>query len=232
MSPWFLAAPLALVLGVTVACGCHTEGDDESIPVVPAAVDEPSASVVQESPSSTEPATSPQTEPTPATVPASPVAKTDPPAAKVDEGPFDANAFPPTLSDSEWHQDAWRQDDCLRCHETGVGEAPPVQHEGMPGVLLTAKCRSCHVMVPGSAPIPSAVPEDSSFAANAFPPMIPASKSHLTTWTKDDCLLCHDSGLGGAPKVKHEGMPAILRTAKCRTCHVQVRAVEATGSGD
>ena len=65
-------------------------------------------------------------------------------------GDFAENAFPPTIPDTEWHQHAWLELDCLRCHETGVGEAPMVVHEDMPSILLTAKCRSCHVQVRGA----------------------------------------------------------------------------------
>lgn len=140
---------------------------------------------------------------------------------------FDDHAFPPTIPDTEWHQKAWWESNCLRCHETGVGDAPMVVHEKMPQILLSAKCRSCHVLIPGSAPRKK--PEEtrrSPFDDNAFPPMIPNSESHNRAWTKDDCLLCHDSGICDAPVVRHEGLPKILMTAKCRSCHVQVRAVE------
>ncbi|MCA8978013.1 MAG: hypothetical protein KDC98_25025 [Planctomycetes bacterium] len=136
------------------------------------------------------------------------------------------HAFPPTIPDTKWHQDAWLQDGCLRCHETGVEGAVRVRHVDMPPILLTAKCRTCHVFIPGSKPR-LREPAASPFDDNAFPPMIPASVSHGAAWWKDDCLLCHEGGLRGAPIVRHEGMPTRLLTAKCRTCHVQVRAVEA-----
>lgn len=137
--------------------------------------------------------------------------------------------FPPIVPDTEWHQDAWWRQDCLRCHETGVGEAPRVLHRSLPGLALQAKCRSCHVLLPGAkpGPKPEPTPEESWYERNAFPPMIPASGSHTSTWLRDDCLLCHEEGLVGAPKIVHEGMPKVLQEAKCRTCHVQVRAVEA-----
>ena len=142
---------------------------------------------------------------------------------------FADNAFPPTIPDTEWHRNAWYELNCLRCHETGVGEAPMVMHQDMPAILLTAKCRSCHVLIPGDAPKeeeegPSA--EESPFAVNAFPPMMPNSESHKSAWTKDDCLLCHESGIYRAPALKHEDLPDILLKAKCRSCHVQIRAVE------
>ena len=145
------------------------------------------------------------------------------PAAGAD---FAAHAFPPTLSDTKYHRGAWVRNDCLRCHETGVGEAPRVRHRGMASILLKAKCRSCHVLIRGQKPRPKRLSEaaQEGFAPNAFPPMIPDSDSHRGVWTKDNCLLCHESGVKGAPIVRHRGMPPILLKAKCRSCHVQVRA--------
>lgn len=143
------------------------------------------------------------------------------------EAEFLPNAFPPVIPDTEWHQEAWLRDDCLRCHETGVGEAPQIVHEGMAPILLKAKCRSCHVFIEGT-PAPPQEEKASRFDANAFPPMIPASGSHRTAWVKDDCLLCHESGNSGAPVVVHDGMPDLLLQAKCRSCHVQIRSDEAS----
>ncbi|MHC4943591.1 MAG: multiheme c-type cytochrome [Planctomycetota bacterium] len=143
---------------------------------------------------------------------------------------FASNAFPPTVSDAEYHEDAWYKDDCLRCHETGVEDATIVKHENMPSILLVAKCRSCHVLIPGKAPVERKPrSEDDLFARNAFPPMIPASASHREAWLDDNCLLCHETGNRGAPIVKHEGMPLILLEAKCRSCHVQVRSAGVPG---
>jgi cytochrome c5 len=146
------------------------------------------------------------------------------------QGPFEGNAFPPTLSDLSYHRTGWKKNDCLRCHETGVGKAPSVQHKGMPKRLLTAKCRSCHVLIPGSKA--KVIKKDSKgFLDNAFPPMIPASPSHKRVWGNNNCLLCHDSGIRGAPIVKHKGMPRILLKSKCRSCHVQVRVLDAKKGG-
>ena len=135
------------------------------------------------------------------------------------------NAFPPTLSDTKYHRDAWVKNDCLRCHETGVGAAPTVVHTNMSPLLLQAKCRSCHVKIPGAKPrLVKKAPGE--FEDDAFPPMMPASTSHKKAWTTTECLLCHEDGTKGAPIVTHRGMPRRLLTAKCRTCHVQVRAIE------
>ncbi|MCP3978877.1 MAG: hypothetical protein GY716_06040 [bacterium] len=151
-----------------------------------------------------------------------------PPAPVTDGEPvFAENAFPPVIPDTDWHQNAWWRDDCLRCHETGVADAPMVVHEGMAEILLRAKCRSCHVLIPGAEPR-EIEPEETIFAPNAFPPMIPASGSHAQAWLRDDCLMCHETGIAGAPVLVHEGMPQVLLTAKCRSCHVQVRADEAS----
>ena len=59
-------------------------------------------------------------------------------------------AFPPTLSDEEYHQKDWTRDDCLVCHKSGQLGAPAVEHLGMPALQKDAKCRTCHVLIPGS----------------------------------------------------------------------------------
>ena len=38
--------------------------------------------------------------------------------------------------------------------------------------------------------------------------------------------MCHESGVKGAPLIRHEGLPRLYLQAKCRTCHVQVRSGE------
>jgi hypothetical protein len=65
------------------------------------------------------------------------------------ESGFAEHAFPPTLSDTDYHRDAWLVLDCMDCHEEGIADAPLVQHRGMPERLLTAQCRTCHVLIPG-----------------------------------------------------------------------------------
>jgi len=146
------------------------------------------------------------------------------------DGTFADNAFPQPLSDVEYHKDSWFIMDCMRCHETGVEGAPVVRHKEMPDILLTAKCRTCHVLIPGMAPIEIKETEDDLFyTADAFPPMIPASISHQEAWYKDDCLLCHETGVRGATVVKHKDMPKVLLKAKCRSCHVQVRSSSIPG---
>ncbi len=151
-------------------------------------------------------------------------------APKKTKGAFESYAFPPTLSDLSYHRKGWSKNDCLRCHETGVGKAPEVHHKGMPKRLLTAKCRSCHVRIPGSK-AKVIKKESKGFLDNAFPPMIPNSPSHKRVWGNNNCLLCHDSGIRGAPIVKHKGMPRILLKSKCRSCHVQVRVIDVKKGG-
>lgn len=139
--------------------------------------------------------------------------------------PFLENAFPPTVPDAEWHRDAWMQNDCLRCHETGVGNAPMLVHASLPDLAREVKCRTCHVFVPGSEPRVRD-PGDRRFEADAFPPMIPGSSYHQDSWLRADCLLCHENGIKNAPVIRHAGLPPRLLESKCRTCHVQVRAIE------
>ncbi|MCP3902215.1 MAG: hypothetical protein GY715_01155 [Planctomycetes bacterium] len=137
---------------------------------------------------------------------------------------FAANAFPPTMPESEWHAEAWMTNTCLRCHETGVESAPIVKHYGLPEIFLVAKCRSCHVVEPGLMPTGERDNTiDDRFASNAFPPMMPNSTSHVNAWTTPHCMLCHEDGVKGAPIVKHEGLPGIYIDSKCRSCHVQIR---------
>jgi len=138
---------------------------------------------------------------------------------------FAADAFPPAIPDSPAHRNAWA-DECLRCHETGVADAPRVMHRSVPAVALTGKCRTCHVEIRNHRMPPRGTdPENLAYLPNAFPPMIPTSDSHAEAWEKDSCLLCHESGVRGAPIVRHEGMPALLLGVKCRSCHVQVRSM-------
>ena len=85
-----------------------------------------------------------------------------------------------------------------------------------------AKCRSCHVAAdPDAAPLTNLVGEEKAeFRADAFPPTMPMNEAHADAWMRDDCLLCHKWGVGGAPKVRHAGMSEALLLAKCRSCHL------------
>ncbi len=68
------------------------------------------------------------------------------------EAEFAEGAFPPVISDTDYHQNAWTRTNCLTCHETGVSDAPVVQHASLPPAAVHAKCRTCHVAVPGITP--------------------------------------------------------------------------------
>ena len=65
---------------------------------------------------------------------------------------FAPGAFPPTMSDTEYHRLDWTRSDCLACHENGANEAPVMRHVSVPEVAKDAKCRTCHVFVAGSSP--------------------------------------------------------------------------------
>jgi len=136
---------------------------------------------------------------------------------------FASAAFPPTLTDRDWHESAWVVNNCMDCHETGVGDAVRVRHIGLPAIALASSCRTCHTVEPGKLN-PTVHEEPTLFASNAFPPMIPNNSNHRDAWRKDSCLLCHQSGIRGAPIVRHAGMAKLLLETKCRTCHVQVRS--------
>jgi len=134
---------------------------------------------------------------------------------------FASNAFPPTMPEDSSHADAWMKDDCLRCHEDGLNDAPRVTHRDMSRDLMKARCRTCHL--PGNKALAAAEGaslDELLFARNAFPPTLPNDQDHKGGWLRDDCLKCHQAGIGGAPKVLHQGMSSILLEAQCRTCHV------------
>ncbi len=144
---------------------------------------------------------------------------------------FAVAAFPPTMPDQPWHQDAWFVNNCLDCHETGVQDAPMIQHIGLPDIALASKCRSCHVLIEGEALYVAEVDEFdpiTGFASWAFPPMMPNNENHDQAWGANSCLLCHEDGTRNAPLIRHEGLPKITLDAKCRTCHVQVRSNESS----
>ena len=58
------------------------------------------------------------------------------------------------------------------------------------------------------------------FEPGAFPPTLSGEEYHEKSWTRTDCLTCHEQGVNDAPKMKHVSIPEIAAGAKCRTCHV------------
>ncbi len=132
-------------------------------------------------------------------------------------------AFPPTITDKEWHEEAWTAGNCLDCHETGVGKAPEIRHYGIPALAMESNCRTCHVIEPGKLEAVT-VEDHGAFLLNAFPPMMPNNDNHVDVWNPKDCLMCHTRDIDDAPQVKHLDMPELLLESSCRTCHVQVRA--------
>ena len=52
----------------------------------------------------------------------------------------------------DYHKNAWTRTDCMTCHEAGVQEAPKLRHVSLPDLAKHAKCRTCHVLVPGQEP--------------------------------------------------------------------------------
>jgi hypothetical protein len=153
MKPWdWTIAGLALAAALFLACqtgsdAAPLQASDRAAPQASgvAAADEP-APQEKASPEKAPPKEAAEEKKAPE---AEPEKRKEP--ASADESLFEANAFPPTVSDVDYHKDAWLKDDCMRCHETGVEDAPRTVHKDMPAVLLTAKCRSCHVQVRSAA---------------------------------------------------------------------------------
>ncbi len=113
--------------------------------------------------------------------------------------------------------------DCLMCHGTGLMGAPtpPASHAGRTSDM----CRLCHqpaqAPVTTSTPTPTPTPtaETSASASTTVtavpsggPPKIPHSLEG-----RSDCLMCHGTGLMGAPTppANHAGRTSDM----CRLCH-------------
>ncbi len=63
---------------------------------------------------------------------------------------------------------------------------------------------------------------DKDYAPGAFPPTLSATDYHKNSWSRTDCLTCHESGVENAPKMKHLSVVDLAKESKCRTCHVTV----------
>jgi predicted CXXCH cytochrome family protein len=100
---------------------------------------------------------------------------------------------------------------CLVCHEKGVNGAPkyPPDHAGRTNEM----CQACHQ--PGTttqAPSAGATPAPTTAAGGI--PQIPHPLEG-----RDACLACHQTGVGGAPKLlaSHAGRTNDM----CQGCHKQ-----------
>lgn len=75
---------------------------------------------------------------------------TETPTAQAQMSDFAEGAFPPIMTDEEYHERDWTRSDCLTCHESGKKDSPIMEHSGMPEHQKVAKCRTCHVLVKGA----------------------------------------------------------------------------------
>jgi Cytochrome c3 len=106
--------------------------------------------------------------------------------------------------------------DCLLCHTTGIAGAPryPVDHQGR----SSDSCQTCHKLAlqPTATPVPTpgggAATGGQPSGQGGGPPKIPHDLQG-----RDNCLACHQTGVGGAPKVPpdHAGRTVDM----CRGCH-------------
>lgn len=102
--------------------------------------------------------------------------------------------------------------DCLSCHEKGVNGATkiPPDHAGRTNDMCVI-CHTFKTSAPtlGSTPAPATTP---TAQASTTIPVIPH-----TLEGRDQCLECHQTGVGGATKVpaSHAGRTNEM----CRTCH-------------
>ena len=116
--------------------------------------------------------------------------------------------------------------DCVTCHSTGLAGAPkfPADHTGRTNEM----CQLCHkpgtpstsaTVVPTKAPVGGATPAAQPTAALGGPPKIPHPLQN-----RDNCLACHQTGVGGAPKVPASHAGRTVDT--CKGCHQPATASE------
>jgi len=130
--------------------------------------------------------------------------------------PASAQGGPPPIP----HSLDGRQD-CVICHSTGVGGAPkfPADHTGRTNEM----CQLCHkpgapstsaggTAVPTKAPVAGTTPSAQPTGAAGGPPKIPHPLQN-----RDNCLACHQTGVGGAPKVPANHAGRTVET--CKVCH-------------
>ncbi len=111
--------------------------------------------------------------------------------------------------------------DCIACHTTGLAGAPksPPDHVGRTNEM----CQACHKPGPARAATPTVA---ATVAAPAVSPTAAPAATRATSAIprvphplqgRDNCLACHQTGLGGSPKVpaNHTGRG----NETCKTCH-------------
>jgi len=118
--------------------------------------------------------------------------------------------------------------DCVVCHVTGGGGAPkyPADHTGR----TSAMCPACHQPAPAKPGVTVAPTTAAPTAQPTARPTTAAPAAQPTTrptggippiphplQNRDNCLACHQTGIGGAPKVpaSHAGHT----NETCRGCH-------------
>lgn len=89
---------------------------------------------------------------------------------------------------------------------------------------------ACSDSGPGTDPSDPDTRYTTSFASDAFPPVMPPDANHgggsYGGWQQENCLSCHREGVNDAPKVVHAGMAPILLEAKCRSCHTSTEPTQ------
>ena len=106
---------------------------------------------------------------------------------------------------------------CVVCHATGVGGATkfPPDHAGRTNEM----CQGCHKLAASPQTGPTATPRPGA-GATRVPGTTPTIPHALQN--RDNCLACHQAGIGGASRVQssHAGRT----NTTCRTCHQSASA--------
>lgn len=109
--------------------------------------------------------------------------------------------------------------------EAGEPSASGVESSTSTGIEVFVKPTPTNFLIDGKEAFliegaPTSGLDDEGFAGNAFPPMLPSNSYHENAWLRNDCQLCHEDGLKGAPPIEHRGMSRLLLEVSCRSCHV------------
>jgi len=111
---------------------------------------------------------------------------------------------PPVVAPPDIPHDLVGREDCLMCHKMGIAYASriPENHIGLPVDL----CQTCHQ--PGLA---VALPEETQEAG-----VMPSQVTHPIEG-RDDCRLCHETGVGGATQFPADHVDRANEV--CLVCH-------------